>query len=262
MVRVLAQPVTLLGAFFLRRIIGLGAFLIFLRQALAEVCRRPLRLDRIFIQLEFIGIKSLLIIVITGFFVGAVFGLQVGSIFSIFSAESLTGSATGLALTRELAPLITAFLIAGRAGSAITAELAAMKVNEQIDAMEAMGVNPLSYLVKPLLIASTVMMPLLCIFFILLGMIGSYVSALFIFDVSEGIFREKVLEFIVMQDVIAGLVKAVFFGLVIATVACNCGLHARGGARGIGEATTTGVVTNLLSVLCLDVLITWIQVST
>ena len=142
--QVLAQPVTLLGAFFLRRIIELGTFLIFLQQALVEVCRRPLRLDRIFIQLEFIGNKSLPIILITGFFVGAVFGLQVGSIFNIFSAESLTGSATGLALTRELAPLITAFLIAGRVGSAITAELAAMKVNEQIDAMEAMGVNPLS----------------------------------------------------------------------------------------------------------------------
>lgn len=260
--QVLTQPVTLLGAFFLRRIIELGAFLIFLRQALVEVCRRPLRFDRIFIQLEFIGNKSLPIILITGFFVGAVFGLQVGSIFNIFSAESLTGSATGLALTRELAPLITAFLIAGRVGSAITAELAAMKVNEQIDAMEAMGVNPLSYLVKPLLIASTLMLPVLCIFFVLVGMIGSYISARFIFDVSEGIFREKILEFIVMQDIGAGLVKAVFFGLIIAAVACNCGLQAKGGARGIGEATTTGVVANLLSVLCLDVFITWIQVST
>ena len=237
-------------------------FRFFLRQALVEICRQPLRLDRIFIQLEFIGLKSLPIILITGFFVGAVFGLQIGSIFSMFSAESLTGSATGLALTRELAPLITAFLIAGRVGSAITAELAAMKVNEQIDAMEAMGVNPISYLVKPLLIASTLMLPVLCVFFILAGMIGSYISSRFIFDVSEGIFREKILEFIVMQDVYAGLVKAVFFGMIIATVACNCGLHARGGARGIGEATTTGVVANLLSVLCLDALITWIQVST
>ena len=260
--QVLAQPVALLGAFFLHRVIELGAFLIFLRQALVEVCRRPLRLDRIFIQLEFIGLRSLPIILITSFFVGAVFGLQVGSIFSIFSAESLTGSATGLALTRELAPLMTAFLIAGRVGSAITAELAAMKVNEQIDAMEAMGVNPISYLVKPLLIASTLMVPVLCIFFILAGMIGAYISALFIFDVSEGIFREKILEFIVMQDIFAGLVKAVFFGMVIATIACNCGLQARGGARGIGEATTTGVVANLLSVLCLDVFITWIQIST
>lgn len=260
--QVFAQPVALLGAFFLRRVIELGAFLIFLRQALAEVCRRPLRLNRIFIQLEFIGNRSLPIILITGFFVGAVFGLQVGSIFSIFSAESLTGSATGLALTRELAPLITAFLIAGRVGSAITAELAAMKVNEQIDAMEAMGVNPISYLVKPLLVASTLMLPVLCIFFNLVGMLGSYVAALFIFDVSEGIFREKILEFIVMQDIFAGLVKAVFFGMVIAAVACNCGLHARGGARGIGEATTTGVVANLLSILCLDVLITWIQIAT
>ena len=133
--QMLTQPVALLGAFFLQRISELGAFLIFLRLALLEVVKRPLRLDRIFLQLEFIGNKSLPIILITGFFVGAVFGLQVGSILSIFSAESLAGSATGLALARELAPLITAFLIAGRVGSAITAELAAMKVNEQIDAM-------------------------------------------------------------------------------------------------------------------------------
>lgn len=260
--QMLAQPVALLGAFFLRRVSELGAFLIFLRRALLEVVKRPLRLDRIFLQLEFIGNKSLPIILITGFFVGAVFGLQVGSIFNIFNAQSLTGSATGLALARELAPLITAFLIAGRVGSAITAELAAMKVNEQIDAMEAMGVDPLSYLVKPLLIASTLMLPVLCVFFVIVGVIGSYISALFIFDVSEGIFREKILEFIVMQDIYAGLVKATCFGLVVAAVACNCGLHAKGGARGIGEATTTGVVANLLSILCLDVIITWIQVTT
>ena len=252
----LAQPVALLGAFFLRRVSELGAFLIFLRRALLEVAKRPLRLDRIFLQLEFIGNKSLPIILITGFFVGAVFGLQVGSIFDIFSAESLTGSATGLALARELAPLITAFLIAGRVGSAITAELAAMKVNEQIDAMEAMGIDP------PLLIASTLMLPVLCVFFVIVGVIGSYISALFIFDVSEGIFREKIMEFIVMQDIYAGLVKATCFGLVVAAVSCNCGLHAKGGARGIGEATTTGVVANLLSILCLDVIITWIQVTT
>lgn len=260
--QVLTQPITLLGAFFLQRVADLGSFLIFLRQVLAEVCKRPLRLNRIFHQLEFIGNRSLPIILITGFFVGAVFGLQVGSIFGIFSAESLTGSATGLALARELAPLITAFLIAGRVGSAITAELAAMKINEQIDAMEAMGVNPLSYLVKPMLIASTLMLPVLCVFFVMVGVFGSYVAAMVFFDVSEGIFREKILEFVVMQDILAGLVKATFFGIIIVAVACNCGLRAKGGARGIGEATTAGVVTNLLSILCIDVFITWIQIST
>ena len=250
-----------LGSLVLRRIKTLGSFMLFLRLALLEVGRRPLRLRRIFLQLENIGNGSLLIILITGFFVGSVFGLQVGGIFQIFKVESLTGSATGMALAREIAPLITAFLIAGRVGSATTAELAAMKINEQIDAMEAIGVSPLSYLVKPRIIASTIMLPALCAFFVCFGMLGSYVSAVFIFDVSEGIFRAKILEFVTMQDVYTGLIKATAFGLIIASIACRYGLTARGGARGIGEATTSGVVANLMSILILDVAITYIQIA-
>lgn len=253
--------VTSLGTQILRRVTVFGSYLIFMRQALREVIRRPWRFDRIIYQLEYIGYRSSLIIVITGFSVGAVFGLQVGGIFQIFNVEGLTGGATGMALARELAPLITAFLVAGRVGSAITAELAAMKINEQIDAMEAMGVDPLSYLVKPRIIAATVVMPILCAFFVVIGLVGSYASTTLIFNVSRGIYEEKVLEFLMINDVWSGLVKAAVFGTIVSSIACRYGLKAKGGARGIGEATTNGVVANLLSVLTVDVIITYIQIA-
>jgi phospholipid/cholesterol/gamma-HCH transport system permease protein len=238
-----------------------GSFFVFLKLAIVEVFRPPLRLGLILQQLEFIGNQSLNIILMTGFFTGAVFGLQIGGIFEIFSAEGLMGGATGKALTRELAPLMTGFLLTGRAGSAITAEIATMKVNEQVDAMEAMAVDPINYLVAPRLIACVLTLPLLCGIFSFVGVMGAYVTGVWIFDVDQGVFLEKIIWLVEPADINAGLQKTVVFAVIIATLACRFGLEASGGAKGVGVATTNSVVATLLAILASDFVITYIQIA-
>jgi phospholipid/cholesterol/gamma-HCH transport system permease protein len=250
-----------LGVETTERLVGVGRFFVYVGDVLSQTFRKSMRPALIFQQLEFIGNQSLGIILMTGFFTGAVFGLQIGGIFQIFKAEGLMGAATAKALTRELGPLMTGFLISGRVGSAMTAELSTMRVNEQIDAMEAMGVDPVNYLVVPRFIASLAIIPLLCIFFIFIGVIGAYVTGVAIFNVDVGVFIEKMTQICTPSDVWDGLQKAAVFSVLIALISCRFGLQASGGAKGVGIATTNSVVTSLLAILCCDVLITWLQVK-
>jgi phospholipid/cholesterol/gamma-HCH transport system permease protein len=238
----------------------LGAFLLYLREVVFLIFRPPFRWHLVLQQLEFVGNQSLNIILISSFFVGAVFGLQIGGVFQIFRAESLMGGATGKALCMELAPLITAILMTGRAGSAMTAELATMRVNEQIDAMEAMAVDPVHYLIVPRFLASIIVAPLLCGVFIFIGVIGAYVAGVFLFDIDQGLFVEKITWIVKPQDIVRGIQKAFFFAIIMAAIACRYGLSASGGAKGVGRATTNSVVMTLLSILCLDVVITYMQI--
>lgn len=236
-----------------------GGFCIYLVEIGRQAARRPVRWELIFQQLEFVGNQSLNIILLTGFFTGAVFALQIGGIFQIFRAESIMGAATGKALTREMAPLMTAFLLTGRAGSAMTAEISTMKVNEQVDAMEAMAVDPINYLVVPRVIASMFIMPLLCGIFIFIGTIGAFITGVVVFDVDVGIFLDRIKWMVEARDIFNGLQKAFFFSIIIAAMACRYGLRASGGAKGVGRATTMSVVMTLLVVLLCDVFITYVQ---
>ncbi len=222
--------------------------------------RPPFRAREIWQQLESIGNQSLPIILLTGFFTGAVFGLQIGGIFMIFRAESLMGGATGIALATELAPLVTAFLLIGRVGAAMTAEISTMVVQEQVLALEAMAVNPLHYLVVPRVLASMVMMPLLCGVFMAIGIVGALIIALFLYDVDQGVFFERVNTMVVPHDLIVGLRKMFIFSFFISVICCRRGLQAEGGAKGVGLATTTAVVTSLLMILCIDFLISYFQI--
>ncbi len=237
-----------------------GKLLIFSFEVLRKVGKRPFRRTDIFKQLEFIGNHSFGVILLTGFFVGLVFGLQVGGIFKIFKTEAMMGGATGKALARELAPLMTGFLLAGRAGSSITAEISSMKVNEQIDAIECMGVDPVQYLVVPRAIAGILMTPLLCGLFNLIGMIGASLVGIYMYDVDLGLYQEKLVWLVQSKDIIAGLEKSVVFGFIFTVVSCYKGLNASGGAKGVGVATTDSVVLSLLMILGCDVLITFFQV--
>lgn len=236
-----------------------GSFCLYLVEISKQAMRRPVRWDLIFQQLEFIGNQSLNIILLTGFFTGAVFALQIGGIFQIFRAESIMGAATGKALTREMAPLMTAFLLTGRAGSAMTAEIATMKVNEQVDAMEAMAVDPINYLVVPRVLAAMFIMPLLCGIFIYIGTVGAFVTGIAVFDVDVGIFIDRIKWMVTPRDIFNGLEKAFVFSIIIASMACRFGLKASGGAKGVGRATTMSVVMTLLVVLLCDVFITYVQ---
>ncbi len=237
------------------------SFLVYCREIGRQLVTPPYRPRLIVAQMDFIGNQSLNIILLSAFFVGAVFALQIGLVFKIFRAESIMGAATGKALARELAPMLTGFLLAGRAGAAMTAEIATMRVNEQIDAMEAMGVDPINYLVVPRLIAIAIMAPILSGIFVLAGEVGAYTVGITMFDIDQGAFFKKILEIVKPKDILSGLQKAFVFGVVIAVMACRYGLRASGGAKGVGLATTNSVVITLLMLLLVDFFITYIQIN-
>jgi len=161
-----------------------------------------------------------------------------------------------------LAPMLTGFLLAGRAGAAMTAEISTMKVNEQIDAMEAMGVEPVNYIVVPRLIAMVIMAPILSGIFVFIGVFGAYVVGVALFHVDVAAFFSKIIEIVSTGDIWSGMQKAVVFGALIALIACRYGLRASGGAKGVGRATTNSVVITLLVLLAFDFAITYLQVVT
>jgi len=193
-------------------------------------------------QVEFIGVQSLPIILLSAGFTGAVFTYESHEAFALFGAQGLVGGTVGVAITRELAPTLTGLLVAGRAGSAMAAELGSMRVSEQIDALDAMAVDPINYLIKPRLIAATLSVPLLTAVFDGAGILGSYVVATRVLHLSEPEFMVRLLDWVDWDDIRAGLVKAVVFGLIIGTVSCYKGYYTSGGAAGVGRATTSAVV--------------------
>ena len=243
-----------------RALHAFGAFILFFWNSLVTIIRRPFRWSLISQHIYAFGVESVFIILLTGFFTGAVFGLQIGYVFSIFRAESLTGGASALALATELAPLITGFLITGRVGAAITAEIATMVVTEQVEAIEAMGVDPVDYLVVPRVLASVFVMPLLCGAFMLIGVFGAYLTALLMYGVDPGVFVAKILSLVDPSDIVSGLRKMFFFSLIISFVSSYEGLVASGGAKGVGLATTKAVVTTLMLILLSDLLISFLEV--
>lgn len=210
---------------------------------------RPFRFRLILQQMEFIGVQSLPIIMLSSVFTGAVFTLQSFNAFHLFGAEGLVGGTVGVALTRELGPTLTGLLVAGRAGSAMAAEIGSMRVSEQIDALDAMAVDPINYLVKPRLIASVIVTPLLTATFDFVGCLGSYVVGIYVLDMSYPDFIVRLQDWVDPYDIWSGLFKATVFGLIIGTVACYKGYYTKGGASGVGQATTSSVVVASVAIL-------------
>lgn len=256
----LVKGVSSVGKRIVGIVAGLGSFLVFLGYVLREATHPPFRSRLIFQQMFFLGNESMFIILLCGFFIGAAVTLQVGTVFTLFGAQSMAGAANAKALARELSPLMAGFLIAGRGGAAMTAEISTMKVNEQIDAMEAMAVDPVGYLVVPRLIAAVLMLPLLVALFNVSGQFASLIIAVNIFDIDIGTFFDKMVQIVSWHDVWAGLQKSLIFGAIIAVLACRFGLNASGGAKGVGQATTNAVVTMLLVLLSVDFVITYLQI--
>lgn len=222
------------------RILGLGTL---------DLVRRPLRLRLTIEQISFIGIESLPIILLASAFTGAVFTYESFEAFAFFGAQGLVGGTVGVAITRELAPTLTGLLVAGRAGSAMAAELGSMRVSEQIDALEAMAVDPINYLVKPRLVASVIAIPLLTAVFDLTGIFGSWLVATQVLGLTQPEFMVRLEDWVDADDIGAGLTKAVAFGVIVGTVACYKGFYTSGGAAGVGRATTTAVVVSSVAIL-------------
>jgi len=238
-----------IGRSVLASVEELGAAMRLLAMGLANVFRRPIRWGLTVREIEFIGIQSLPIILLSAAFTGAVFTYESHEAFALFGAEGLVGGTVGVAITRELAPTLTGLLVAGRAGSAMAAELGSMRVTEQVDALEAMAVDPVNYLVKPRLLASIVSVPLLTVVFDVVGIFGSYLVGIHVLHIARPEFMVRLQDWVDWDDIWAGLVKATVYGLIIGTVACYKGYYTTGGAEGVGRATTSAVVVASVVIL-------------
>jgi phospholipid/cholesterol/gamma-HCH transport system permease protein len=233
-------------------------FLLFL-SVLAWMFRPPLKLRNIFKQMEFVGVKSIFVVVLTGTFTGMVMALQGYYGFRLFGAESLVGSTVALGMTRELGPVLTALIVTARAGSAMAAELGTMRVTEQIDALYVMAANPVKYLIVPRVIAGVLMLPLLTIVSDFVGILGGYFVGVQILRINPGIFVKNITRLVVLDDIYNGLVKATCFGLILSLIGCYKGFNTSGGAEGVGRATTEAVVLASISILISDYFLTAIM---
>ncbi|MBR8831191.1 MAG: Intermembrane phospholipid transport system permease protein MlaE [Chroococcopsis gigantea SAG 12.99] len=210
-------------------------------------------------QMWMVGPQSLTIALITAGFVGMVFTIQVAREFIYFGASSYVGGVLSLALTRELAPVLTAVVVAGRVGSAFAAEIGTMQVTEQIDALYMLRTDPLDYLVIPRVIACSLMLPLLTIISLLAGMTGGLFVAEYLYKISPTLFLQSAQNFLQFWDLVSSMIKAAVFGALIAVIGCSWGLTTTGGAKGVGQSTTTAVVTSLMAIFIVNFFLSWIM---
>ena len=237
----------------------LGAIALFFLHTLAWLIRPPIFIRQLFKQMEFIGVRSTSVVLLTGMFTGMVSALQSHYGFSLFGAEALVGSTTALGLLRELGPVLAALMVTARAGSAMTAEIGTMRVTEQVDALTVMAVNPFQYLIIPRILATIIMMPMLTLIFDSIGIIGSYFVGVELLDIDRGIFMARIVEYVDYQDLFSGLIKSACFGAILSIVGCYKGFTTTGGAEGVGKATTNSVVISSVSILIADYFLTAIM---
>ena len=228
-------------------------------QAIVHILRGRFNYPNIVEQMALVGPESLLIALVTSTTIGMVFTIQVAREFINFGAGQLVGGVLSLALTRELAPVLTAVVVAGRVGSAFAAELGTMKVSEQIDALYILKTDPVDYLVVPRLVACCVMLPLLTILAIVTGMLGGLLVATTLYGMPGRVFLESARNLLAPWDVFSAPIKAVFFGSLIAIIGCSWGMTTTGGAKGVGQSTTTAVVTSLLAIFVSNFFLSWIM---
>ncbi|MGK7942296.1 MAG: MlaE family lipid ABC transporter permease subunit [Crocosphaera sp.] len=210
-------------------------------------------------QMSVVGPESLTIALITAGFVGMVFTIQVAREFISFGAASTVGGVLALALTRELAPVLTAVVVAGRVGSAFAAEIGTMRVTEQIDALYMLKTDPIDYLVVPRVLACCLMLPVLNILSLITGMAGGLLIANGLYEISPYVFLTSVRNFLELWDLVTSIIKSVAFGGLIAVIGCSWGLTTSGGAKGVGQSTTTAVVTSLLAVFVVNFFLSWVM---
>ena len=230
----------------------IGAVLIFLLQTLRWTFSRPFYVKSVLKQMEQIGFNSIPVVLTTALSTGMVLALQSYTGFKRFGAETLIGTVVSLSMTRELGPVLTGLMLAGRAGAAMAAELGTMRVTEQIDALSTLATNPMKYLVVPRFIASTVMMFFLTILGMIIGITGGYFVGVKVLGTNPVTYINNSINYTEVTDIWYGLIKALVFGAVIGLIGCYKGFHTEGGAEGVGKATTGAVVVSCMLILILD----------
>lgn len=258
--KILAIPQKI-GASFLRFIDGIGGLALFMCSGVAQIFPNWRIFPRTIQQIYVIGYKSLFLILLIGIFCGMVLGLQGYYTLAQFGSVGLLGSAVSLSLIRELGPVLTAIMLAGRAGSAMAAEIGVMRITDQVDALDVMDINSMGYLVSPRIVASLISFPLLTAVFDVIGIFGGYLTGVMMLDMSEGIYFYKIAHAVTMNDVSGGFTKALVFGFLVSSVCCHQGYYAHlrrdsVGPEAVGNATTSAVVISCALILAADYVIT------
>ena len=233
-----------------------GGMMLFLLEGLALALVPPFRPRRLLQEIQFIGVKSTLIILLTAAFTGMVIGLQGYYTLRKYGSEGALGSMVALSLIREMGPVLTGIMVSARAGSAVTAEIGIMRITEQLDALDTMAVNPIQYVVMPKLLAGLIAVPLLTAIFDVTGILGGYLVGVVLLGLSPGIYFSGMTQSVVALDVNGGFVKSVVFGLTIILVACYKGYYTEHGAEGVSKATNQTVVLSAVLVLAWDYILT------
>ncbi len=245
-----------IGRVFLDFLSSTGRVALFLCQALVQGARPPYYGHQLLRQIWEIGYLSLPVVGLTALFTGMVLALQSYTGFSRFNAENVIANVVVLSMTRELGPVLAGLMVAGRIGAAMAAEIGTMRVTEQIDALTTLSTNPQKYLIAPRLLAGVTMLPLLVVVADIVGVFGGYLVSVYRLGFNPSLYLKQTLDFMEMQDVTSGLIKAAFFGFIIALMGCYHGFHSKGGAQGVGKATTYAVVSSSILILITNYLLT------
>ena len=250
----LARLIGSLGDRVLNWILELGSATMLVWETWSLAFKPPLQLRLLVHQLFLIGVNSISVVLVSGLFTGMVLSTQGYHQLKQISAEGTLGQFVCVSVVRELGPMVTAFVLSGRIGASITAELGTMKVTEQIDALEVMATNPVKYLVVPRFLACAIMLPILTLFAIVFGIAGGYLAAITLFDMNGIFFLQLAQASLFINTIIISIVKASAFGMAIASIGCYKGftISSAGGAEGVGKSTTGSAVTSLITILALD----------
>jgi len=255
--------VSAIGEIVLNTLATIGGIFNLLRQTIfwivvGPLIRKPPSRKNIFDQMVFSGVNSLIIVFFVAFFTGVVLAMQSAYQLAQLGAEVYVASLVAVAMAREMGPVLTALVVAGRVGAAIAAELGSMQATEQIEALQTQALNPVRFLVVPRFLALVIMLPCLTIFSDLVGMIGGYLVGVFNIGINSGTYINITFKFLELKDIYTGLIKSVFFAMIIALIGCYMGLNTSGGAEGVGRATTLSVVTSFIMVILADCVLTGI----
>lgn len=258
--RLVTGPFAVIGRAAIRWVDNLGASVIFLLLAFLKIVRSK-QLNKIVQQLYYVGARSMMIIMLVSFFTGMVLGLQSYHALVKFGAQGALGTLVALTLVRELGPVLTAIMIAARAGSAITAEIGIQRISEQIDALDTMRIDPLRYMISPRITAAIISFPLLTALFDLVGIIGGYVSGVLLLGANASTYVYRVQTSMDLKDITDGLIKSIVFAVIVSTVCCYQGYfaHMRSdshGAKAVGLSTTSAVVISCVLILLSDYVVT------
>ena len=250
------KRIELLGTNVLHVVEGLGDFTNFTMKTIFWTFKPPYRTKLLFDQMYFIGNKSVFIIFLTSSFTGAVFAFQIYVGMKVINADSFIGPITTIAMAKELAPVLSGLVVAGRCGAAMAAQIGTMKVTEQIDALEVMGINSYQYLAVPRILGAMLSLPLLSACFLLIGYGGAWLIGTKVIQIDEVIFSSKISDFMDLGMVAEGIIKATVFGYLIGIIGTYQGFNVTGGAEGVGKGTNMAVVWGMITVLVVDFFLT------